>query len=239
MADNGKLEDHKQKSRERDQLLLAYLRGELGAEETARLRQRLADDPEYAERLEELLLGGGLMQTEPEDKAADFLPEEKQRSIIRWGKWKSRLSNAAYTVGISLLIGFVLLFVNYWIGRSLYEDMFRVSKDLVNFTQPGIVAGSSGAQVGLFYGSIQMELREKVGATVSSQGISRLRMCLPKYPPARYGTTAFGRKICFSCSRFRRSCRRIPLSDASPRGRRLKCCRRGRYRNWRFPLTGL
>lgn len=29
MADNGKLEDHKQKSRERDQLLLAYLRGSL------------------------------------------------------------------------------------------------------------------------------------------------------------------------------------------------------------------
>ncbi|MCM3471885.1 anti-sigma factor [Brevibacillus borstelensis] len=170
MADNGKLEDHKQKSRERDQLLLAYLRGELGAEETARLRQRLADDPEYAERLEELLLGGGLMQTEPEDKAADFLPEEKQRSIIRWGKWKSRLSNAAYTVGISLLIGFVLLFVNYWIGRSLYEDMFRVSKDLVNFTQPGIVAGSSGAQVGLFYGSIQMELREKVGGDRQQPG---------------------------------------------------------------------
>ncbi|MEJ8546855.1 anti-sigma factor [Brevibacillus borstelensis] len=170
MADTDKVNDAKQASKERDQLLLAYLRGELGDEETAGLRQRLADDPEYAERLEELLLGEELTQADSEEKAADFLPEEKQRAIIRWGKWKSRLSNAAYTVGISLLIGFVLLYVNYWIGQSLYEETFRVSKDLVNFTQPGIEVGGSSSSVGLFYGNIRMEMREKVGAASQHTG---------------------------------------------------------------------
>ncbi|USG66729.1 anti-sigma factor [Brevibacillus ruminantium] len=151
-------------NREREEMLLAYLRGELSAQEEAELRQRLADDPEYAERLEELLLG----EEEPLEKGSDkslleSLPEDKQRAIIRRGKWKSRLSNAAYTVGISLLIGIAAWLVNFWIGRSLYDETYRVSKDLVNFTQPGIEVGSSGAQVGLLYGKIQMEMRERIG----------------------------------------------------------------------------
>ncbi|MGV2719984.1 UNVERIFIED_CONTAM: hypothetical protein PO554_26330, partial [Klebsiella pneumoniae] len=42
---------------DREQKLLAYLRGDLTGEEAKRLGEELADDEEYGKRLERLLLG--------------------------------------------------------------------------------------------------------------------------------------------------------------------------------------
>jgi hypothetical protein len=151
---------------ERERELLVYLRGEMMEKEAASFRARMAADEQYAERLEELLLGSGGQ----EEREADVLSEEKQRAILRRGKWRHRLSNAAYTLGISLLIGAVLLFANGWIGWYLYDDTYRVARDMVHFTQPGITVGSSGSQIGFLYGEMNMELREQVGGDYQNAG---------------------------------------------------------------------
>jgi hypothetical protein len=151
---------------ERERELLAYLRGEMTEEEAASFRARIAADELYAERLEELLLGSGGQ----EERETDVLSEETQRAILRRSKWRHRLGNAAYTVGISLLVGAVLMFANGWIGWYLHEDAYRVARDMVHFTQPGLTVGSSGSQIGFLYGEINMELREQVGGDDQNAG---------------------------------------------------------------------
>lgn len=147
--------------------LLAYLRGELTDEEKKRLQEELADDEEYAQKLERLLLG-----EENEEKSSEpiGLPEEKQRKILRRGKWRMRFGNSAFTLGIAFAAGVLIFFINGWFGRLMYDDLFRVTRSMVNFTQPGITAGSSGSQIGLLYGNIQMELREQVGKEKQNAG---------------------------------------------------------------------
>ncbi|MGI6185312.1 MAG: sigma factor regulator N-terminal domain-containing protein, partial [Brevibacillus sp.] len=151
---------------DRERELLAYLRGEMTKEEAASFRARIAADELYAERLEELLLGSG----GEEERETDVLSEETQRAILRRSKWRHRLGNAAYTVAISLLVGAVLMFTNGWIGWYLYEDAYRVARDMVHFTQPGLTVGSSGSQIGFLYGEITMELREQVGRDDQNAG---------------------------------------------------------------------
>jgi len=147
--------------------LLAYLRGELTDEEKKRLQDELTDDEEYAGKLERLLLG-----EENEGKLPEVidLPEEKQRKILRRGKWRMRFGNSAFTLGIAFVAGVVLFFINGWFGSMMYDELFRVTRSMVNFTQPGITAGSSGSQIGLFYGNIRMELREQVGKENQNAG---------------------------------------------------------------------
>ncbi|MED4584060.1 anti-sigma factor [Brevibacillus choshinensis] len=152
----------------REQKLLAYLRGELDEREAKKLEDDVADDEEVTGRLERLLLGEG--DGESQTQAAQTLSDEKQRAIIRRGKWKMRLTNSVYTFGIFFLIGAVLLIANGWIGSWMHDDLFRVTKDMVNFSQPGVSVGSSGSQVGALYGQIKMELREQVGAEEQNVG---------------------------------------------------------------------
>lgn len=151
----------------REERLLAYLRGEMTDAEAQHVEADVAADEQYARRLERLLLG------EEQDESAierHVLPEEKQRAIIRRGKWRMRLSNSAFTMGLAFVAGAVLLFVNGWIGSLWHDDLYRVTKDMVNFTQPGLTVGSSGSEVGLLYGNINMELREQVGADQKNVG---------------------------------------------------------------------
>ncbi|QRG66994.1 anti-sigma factor [Brevibacillus choshinensis] len=152
----------------REQKLLAYLRGELDEREAQKIRDEIADDEEYASRLERLLLGES--DGEALLQQAETLTEKQQRSIIRRGKWKMRLTNSAYTFGIFFVLGVAATIANGWIGSWMYDDLFRVTRDMVNFTQPGVSAGSSGSQVGGLYGQIKMELREQVGAEQQNIG---------------------------------------------------------------------
>ncbi|MGZ0050728.1 anti sigma factor C-terminal domain-containing protein [Brevibacillus gelatini] len=154
---------------EREQKLLAYLRGDLTGEEAKQLGEELADDEEYAERLERLLLGEE-QGTDGGPEAAPGLSEARQRAIVRRGKWKNRLTASFYAFAIPCLAGVLLLLVNGWVGKLMYDDLFRVARDMVNFTQPGVSVGSSGSQVGLLYGSIDMELREQVGREAKNAG---------------------------------------------------------------------
>lgn len=164
-----------QNGHDREQKLLAYLRGELTGEEAKRLGEELAADEACAERLERLLLGEEGEQQPRELDALDEgghsqLSEAKQRAIVRRGKWKNRLLSSVYAFAIPFVIGVVFLGVNGWVGSSMHDDLHRVAKDMVNFTQPGVSVGSSGSQVGLLYGSIRMELRERVGADIKNAG---------------------------------------------------------------------
>ncbi|MDH4616373.1 anti sigma factor C-terminal domain-containing protein [Brevibacillus sp. AY1] len=169
----------------RDARLLAYLRGELTDEDKERLQEELAEDEAFAAKLEHLLLGE---EKEPEQPAQISLPEEKQSRILRRGKWRMRLGNSAFTLGIAFLAGVLLFAVNTWIGTSMYDELLRVTRSMVNFTQPGITAGSSGSQIGLLYGNIEMELREQVGADqknagkIESTNLLWLVSAQPKWP---------------------------------------------------------
>ncbi|MFS0553590.1 anti sigma factor C-terminal domain-containing protein [Brevibacillus sp. 179-C9.3 HS] len=155
---------------EREQRLLAYLRKEMSGEEVKRFEEEIAADEEYAQRLERLLLGEEMGEDSTEAKQTATLSAEKQRAIVRRGKWKNRLSNAGFTIGLPFLTAMVLLFLNGWVGSLMHEDLFRVAKAMVNFTQPGVSVGGSGSQVGLLYGNISMELRERVGAEEKNAG---------------------------------------------------------------------
>ncbi|WP_205669489.1 anti-sigma factor [Brevibacillus formosus] len=154
----------------REQRLLAYLRGEMAEEEGKRFEEEIAADEEYAQRLERLLLGEETGANNTKTKQPETLSAEKQRAIVRRGKWKNRLSNAGFTIGLPFLAGVVLLILNAWVGSLMHEDLFRVAKSMVNFTQPGVRVGSSGTQVGLLYGNISMELRERVGGEEKNAG---------------------------------------------------------------------
>ena len=155
----------------RDQKLLAYLRGEMTEGEEQRLGEEVIRDEEYAQRLERLLLGEEQgTGSDPGKEAPVALTEEKQRAIIRRGKWRMRLSNSAFTMGLAFFAGVLLFVVNGWFGSLMHDDLFRVAKDMVNFTQPGVSVGSSGSEVGLFYGKIRMELRERVGSEDKNAG---------------------------------------------------------------------
>ncbi|MFF0829046.1 anti-sigma factor [Brevibacillus sp. NPDC003359] len=154
----------------RDQRLLAYLRGEMAEEDSKQFEEEIAADEEYAQRLERLLLGEEKGENIAEPIQPEMLSAEKQRAIVRRGKWKSRLSNAGFTIGLPFFAGVLLLFLNGWVGSLMHEDIFRVAKAMVNFTQPGVSVGGSGSQVGLFYGNISMELRERVGAEEKNAG---------------------------------------------------------------------
>ncbi|MBY0086110.1 anti-sigma factor [Brevibacillus brevis] len=147
----------------REQRLLAYLRGEMAEEDSKLFEEEIAADVEYAQRLERLLLGEETGEDKVKINQPEALSAEKQRAIVRRGKWKNRLSNAGFTIGLPFLAGVVLLILNGWVGSLMHEDLFRVAKSMVNFTQPGVRVGSSGSQVGLLYGNISMELRERVG----------------------------------------------------------------------------
>ncbi|GED34750.1 anti-sigma factor [Brevibacillus centrosporus] len=152
----------------RERMLLAYLRGELDEQDVRNLRNEVTDDEEYAERLEHLLLG---VPDKGQETPAPFsLTEKQQRAILTRGKWKMRFTNSAFTFVIFFLIGALLLLVNGWVGMWVYKDQFKVTEDIINFTQPGVSTGSSGSQVGLLYGQIQMELREQVGAEQQNVG---------------------------------------------------------------------
>ncbi|AWX58123.1 anti-sigma factor [Brevibacillus brevis] len=154
----------------REQRLLAYLRGEMAEEDSKQFEDEIAADEEYAQRLERLLLGEETREDNVKTKQPETLSAEKQRAIVRRGKWKNRLSNAGFTIGLPFLAGVVLLILNGWVGSLMHEDLFRVAKSMVNFTQPGVSVGGSGSQVGLFYGNISMELRERVGAEEKNAG---------------------------------------------------------------------
>lgn len=154
----------------REQRLLAYLRGEMAEEDSKQFEEEIAADEEYAQRLERLLLGEETREDNAKTKEPETLSAEKQRAIVRRGKWKNRLSNAGFTIGLPFLAGVVLLILNGWVGALMHEDLFRVAKSMVNFTQPGVSVGGSGSQVGLLYGNISMELRERVGAEEKNAG---------------------------------------------------------------------
>ncbi|MGF9906902.1 anti-sigma factor [Brevibacillus porteri] len=154
----------------REQRLLAYLRGEMAEEERKRFEEEIAADEAYAQRLERLLLGEETGVNNAKTKQPETLSAEKQRAIVRRGKWKNRLSNAGFTIGLPFFAGVVLLFLNGWVGALMHEDLYRVAKSMVNFTQPGVSVGGSGSQVGLLYGNISMELRERVGAEEKNAG---------------------------------------------------------------------
>ncbi|WP_400162610.1 anti-sigma factor [Brevibacillus sp. TJ4] len=153
---------------DREKRMLAYLRGELPADEEERLREELLRDEEYAERMERLLLGEeeGVRPTTEEVR----LPEERQQLLLRRGKWRMRFGNAGFTLGIAFFAGVVIWFANVLFGYPIYDDMHRVVKSVFNFTQPGVSVGSSGSQIGLFYGNIRMELRESVGNSQRNAG---------------------------------------------------------------------
>lgn len=150
---------------EREQRLLAYLRGDMGEEEVKRLEADIAKDEEYAQRLERLLLG-----EETEAKSLESISDEKQRAIVRRGKWRNRFSNTAFTVAILFCSGVLLVFVNSWVGLLVYDDLFRVAKSMVNFTQPALSVGSTVTQGSLVNTSISMELRESIGAEQENVG---------------------------------------------------------------------
>ncbi len=154
----------------REQRLLAYLRGEMAEEDSKQFEEEIAADEEYAQRLERLLLGEEMGEVNAKTKQPETLSAEKQRAIVRRGKWKNRLSNAGFTIGLPFLAGVVLFFLNGWVGSLMHEDLYRVAKSMVNFTQPGVSVGGSGSQVGLLYGNISMELRERVGAEEKNAG---------------------------------------------------------------------
>ncbi|MFF2530126.1 anti-sigma factor [Brevibacillus sp. NPDC058079] len=154
----------------REQKLLAYLRGDMSGEEVKRFEEEIAADEEYAQRLERLLLGEEMGEDNSKTKQPETLSAEKQRAIVRRGKWKNRLSTAGFTIVLPFLAGVVLLILNGWVGSLMHEDLFRVAKSMVNFTQPGVSVGSSGSQVGLLYGNISMELRERVGGEEKNAG---------------------------------------------------------------------
>ncbi|GED68942.1 hypothetical protein BRE01_26440 [Brevibacillus reuszeri] len=153
----------------REQKLLAYLRKEMTESEEKRLGEEVLRDEEYAQRLERLLLGEE-QGTDSGKEGADTLSEEKQRAILRRGKWRMRLSNSAFTMGLTFFAGVALFVGNGWFGSLMHDDLYRVAKDMVNFTQPGVSVGSSGSQVGLLYGNIRMELRERVGSEDKNAG---------------------------------------------------------------------
>ncbi|NRR04241.1 anti-sigma factor [Brevibacillus sp. RS1.1] len=155
---------------QREQRLLAYLRGEMTAEDSKQFEEEIAADEEYAQRLERLLLGEETEEDNAKTKQSETLSAEKQRAIVRRGKWKNRLSNAGFTIGLPFLAGVVLLILNGWVGSLMHEDLFRVAKSMVNFTQPGVRVGGSGSQVGLLYGNISMELSERVGGEEKNAG---------------------------------------------------------------------
>lgn len=159
--------EEKREIGELDEKLLAYLRGELGEADAKKLEDMVADDEEYAGRLERLLLGEGSGGHEMTDET---LSDKQQRKILRRGKWRMRLTNSAFTFGIVFLAGALAFFGNAWVGSWMHADMFRVTKDLVNFTQSGVSAGSSGSQIGALYGQIKLELREQVGAEQKTAG---------------------------------------------------------------------
>ncbi|WJQ84633.1 anti-sigma factor [Brevibacillus brevis] len=154
----------------REQRLLAYLRGEMAEEDSKQFEEEIAADEEYAQRLERLLLGAEPEADNAKTKQSETLSAEKQRAIVRRGKWKNRLSNAGFTIGLPFLAGVVLLILNGWVGSLMHEDLFRVAKSMVNFTQPGVSVGGSGSKVGLLYGNISMELRERVGSEDKNAG---------------------------------------------------------------------
>ncbi|MGG4451891.1 anti-sigma factor [Brevibacillus porteri] len=154
----------------REQRLLAYLRGEMAEEDSKQFEEEIAADEEYAQRLERLLLGEETGEDNAKTKQPETLSAEKQRAIVRRGKWKNRLSNAGFTIVLPFLAGVVLLILNGWVGSLMHEDLFRVAKSMVNFTQPGVSVGGSGSQVGLLYGNISMELRERVGLEDKNAG---------------------------------------------------------------------
>ncbi|TKI58989.1 anti-sigma factor [Brevibacillus antibioticus] len=154
----------------REQRLLAYLRGEMAEEDSKQFEEEIAADEEYAQRLERLLLGEETGEDNAKIKQPETLSAEKQRAIVRRGKWKNRLSNAGFTIVLPFLTGVVLLILNGWVGSLMHEDLFRVAKSMVNFTQPGVSVGGSGSQVGLLYGNISMELRERVGSEEKNAG---------------------------------------------------------------------
>lgn len=152
----------------REKKLLAYLRGEMDEREAQKLGHEVAEDEEYAGRLERLLLGEA--DGETNQSGEKLLTEKQQRAIISRGKWRMRLTNSAYTFVLFFVLGAAALFANGWIGSWMYDDLFRITKDMVDFTQPGVSAGSSGSQVGALYGQIKMELREQIGAEQESVG---------------------------------------------------------------------
>ena len=105
-----------------DELLVAYLDGELAADEQVRVERRLADDPEFRARLAQLQRAWDLLdaleRTEADDdfarstvemvavKAADDVQAARKRSKFRQA-WLYALGVSAMTV--SLIAGYLLV----------------------------------------------------------------------------------------------------------------------------------
>ncbi|MFM1654257.1 anti sigma factor C-terminal domain-containing protein [Brevibacillus sp. B_LB10_24] len=157
-----------------DQLLLAYLQGQLSEEDSQALRVKLENDQTYAKRLEDLMFENWLHASQEEEKE---LSEAQQARILKRSKWRSRLAQSVFTTGGIVAIGFCLFIVsqvfNYLWFWPASEDLHRVMKDVVSFTNPGMRAGSGGTSGGLFF-SMEMKytLEEQVGHESKAVGLA-------------------------------------------------------------------
>ena len=115
-----------------DELLVAYLDGELAADEQVRVERRLADDPEFRARLAQLQRAWDLLdsleRTEADEDFARSTVEmvaEKAADDVQAERNKSRLRQAwLYAVGgtamaMSLIAGYLL--VARWADRPNRE----------------------------------------------------------------------------------------------------------------------
>lgn len=115
-----------------DELLVAYLDGELAADEQVRVERRLADDPEFRARLAQLQRAWDLLdsleRTEADEdfarstvemvavKAADDVQTERNKSRLRQA-WLYAIGGTA--MAMSLIAGYLL--VARWADRPNRE----------------------------------------------------------------------------------------------------------------------
>ncbi|HEU4964405.1 MAG TPA: anti sigma factor C-terminal domain-containing protein [Bacilli bacterium] len=162
---------------ELDQRLLRYLRGELNEEEKERLQRQLTEHSTYQQRLEELMLLDEeafplpLPQAgkthDPANKTLPSLTAQQQMRIFRRGKWRSRIINTVFTAGAVGGACILLMVTNslfsVWYQGPTEGDLFRTTRDMIEFTKPGVTIGSSTTSGVGWTVETKYELRDQVG----------------------------------------------------------------------------
>lgn len=148
--------------------LLAFLRGELSQEEADQLRRQIEENQHVSDRLEHLLFHQAPLHDT--GGAVPSLSEAQQAAILRRGRWKNRLLNSGFSIGVALLLGFAVPIANSVVNSFFYEDLRRITVDMIHFTLPGISEGGGSTQNGLLSQEMRIDLREQVGGDRQSVG---------------------------------------------------------------------
>lgn len=121
------------------------------------------------------------LNDELRSKSAAFLNNEKETRILKYAKWKSRITNALFVLFLILLITIVssLLSALYyiWGEPDRAHNAIRVSSMMTEMTMPNIIPGSGGSNIKSFFRmESSYELRKQVGREIQSIGTLETNM---------------------------------------------------------------